>query len=217
MLVRVLLADDHVFIREGIRAILDSEPSIEIVGETGDGLEVLNLVEKLIPDVLVLDIKLPGLNGLEVVRQIDQRGFLTRIIILSMLDDEPFVLQALKNGAKGYITKGADTNELIRAIHEVMLGRFYLSPPLSERAIEAYLEKTRTLDLDLYDTLTNRERQVLQLAAEGRNNPEIAQRLVISPRTAERYRSNIMRKLRFNNQTDLIRYAIRRGILSVDF
>jgi DNA-binding NarL/FixJ family response regulator len=217
MLVRVLLADDHVFIREGIRAILDFEPSIEIVGETGDGLEVLNLVEKLIPDVLVLDIKLPGLNGLEVVRQIDQRGFLTRIIILSMLDDEPFVLQALKNGAKGYITKGADTNELIRAIHEVMLGRFYLSPPLSERAIEAYLEKTRTLDLDLYDTLTNRERQVLQLAAEGRNNPEIAQRLVISPRTAERYRSNIMRKLRFNNQSDLIRYAIRRGILSVDF
>lgn len=212
----ILLVDDHHVVRQGLRVLLEAEPDFSVVGEAADGLEVAKLVERLKPNVLVLDLMMPSLNGLEVTRHVRQRFTQTRVVILSMYANEAYVLQALRNGADGYVVKDATATELVRAVREAAAGRRYLSPPLSERAIEAYVEKTQTGTLDLYERLTTREREVLQLAAEGSSNPQIAARLVISPRTAETHRANLMRKLGLNNQTDLIRYAMQRGILPTE-
>lgn len=214
---RILLADDHQVVREGFRALLESEPDFEIVGETGDGLEAVRLVEQQKPHVLVVDLMMPGLNGLEVARQVTQRSPRTRIVVLSMHANEAYVLEALKNGASAYVLKDASAAELVRAVREALAGRRYLSPPLSEPAIDSYIERAKNSDsLDLYDTLTNREREVLQLAAEGHTNGEIAGRLFISPRTVETHRANVMRKLGLRSQTELVRYALQRGILPME-
>ncbi len=212
----ILLVDDHHVVRQGLRALLEAEPDLSVVGEAADGLEVAKLVERLKPNVLVLDLMMPSLNGLEVTRHVRQRFTETRVVMLSMYANEAYVLQALRNGADGYVVKDATATELVRAVREAAAGRRYLSPPLSERAIEAYVEKTHTGTLDLHERLTTREREVLQLAAEGSSNPQIAARLVISPRTAETHRANLMRKLGLNTQTDLIRYAMQRGILPTE-
>jgi two-component system, NarL family, response regulator NreC len=213
----ILLADDHRVVREGFRALLESEPDFEIVGETGDGLEAVRLVEQQKPHVLVVDLMMPGLNGLEVARQVTQRSPRTRIVVLSMHANEAYVLEALKNGASAYVLKDASAAELVRAVREAVAGRRYLSPPLSEPAIDSYIERARNSDsLDLYDTLTNREREVLQLAAEGHTNGEIAGRLFISPRTVETHRANVMHKLGLRSQTELVRYALQRGILPLE-
>lgn len=214
---RILLADDHHIVREGFRALLQSEPDFEIVGETGDGLETVRLVEQHKPQVLVVDLMMPGLNGLEVARQVTQRFPRTRIVVLSMHANEAYVLEALKNGASAYVLKEASAAELVRAVREALAGRRYLSPPLSEPAIDSYIARAKNSDsLDLYDTLTNREREVLQLAAEGHTNGEIASRLFISPRTVETHRANVMHKLGLRSQTELVRYALQRGILPME-
>jgi DNA-binding NarL/FixJ family response regulator len=213
----ILLADDHSMVRQGFRALLEGEKDFRIVGETGDGLEALRLAERLKPKVLVLDLMLPGLRGLEVARQVKQRGLPTNVVILSMHANEAYVLEALRNGASGYVLKDANAAELVRAVREAVSGRRYLSPPLSEPAMEAYLEKAKVAGtLDVYETLTNREREVLQLAAEGYTSAEIAGKLFISPRTVEIHRSNLMHKLGLRSQTDLIRYALQRGILPLE-
>jgi len=216
MATSILLADDHPIVRHGLRALLEAEPDFHIVGETDDGLETVRSVERLQPDVLVLDLMIPSLNGLEVTRQVCRRVPKTRVIILSMHANEAYVLKALCNGAMGYVLKEASTTELVRAVREVVAGRRYLSPPLSERAIEAYIQKASEGALDPYETLTAREREVLHLVAEGYTNAEIAARLSISPRTVEVHRANMMRKLGLRSQTDLIRYAFRRGILPLE-
>ena len=215
-MITVVLADDHLIFREGLRALLSAEPDLRIVGEAGDGLEAVQLVERLQPDVLVLDLMMPGLNGDEVARQVSQHVRKTRIVVLSMHTSEAYVLKALRSGAVGYVLKGSGSTELVQAIREVAQGRRYLSPPLSERAIEAYIQKAQGSSLDLYETLTTREREVLQLVAQSCSNVDIASRLSISPRTVETYRANVMRKLDLRTQTDLIRYALRQGILQVD-
>jgi DNA-binding NarL/FixJ family response regulator len=167
--------------------------------------------------VLVVDLMMPGLNGLQVVRQISQRAEGTRTVVLSMHANEAYVLEALRNGASGYVLKDASAADLVRAVREVSAGRRYLSPPLSEPAIDAYIQKARKADtLDLYETLTNREREVLQLTAEGHTIAEIASRLFISPRTVETHRANLMHKLGLHSQADVIRYALKRGILPID-
>ena len=216
MTVSILLADDHPVVRQGLRALLEGESDFRIIGEVGDGLEASQLAERLQPDVLVLDLMMPGLNGLEVARQVSQRSPRTRIVILSMHSNEAYVLEALRNGATGYVLKDSSAADLVRAVREVTAGRRYLSPPLSERAIEAYTQKAKVAALDLCDTLTTREREVLHLAAEGHTNREIADRLHISPRTVEVHRANMMHKLGLRTQTDLIRYALRRGILPME-
>ena len=216
MTVSILLADDHPVVRQGLRALLEGESDFRIIGEVGDGLEASQLAERLQPDVLVLDLMMPGLNGLEVARQVSQRSPRTRIVILSMHSNEAYVLEALRNGATGYVLKDSSAADLVRAVREVTAGRRYLSPPLSERAIEAYTQKAKVAALDLYETLTTREREVLHLAAEGHTNREIADRLHISPRTVEVHRANMMHKLGLRTQTDLIRYALRRGILPME-
>jgi DNA-binding NarL/FixJ family response regulator len=197
-----------------LRALLEVEADFQIVGETGDGLETLRLVEALRPDILVLDLMIPGLNGLEVIHQITTSHSATRVVVLSMYQTEAYVLEALRNGAWAYVLKGSDASELVRAIRETMHHRRYLSPPLSDDTLLAYQQKIHSNSLDPYDTLTNRQRQVFQMAAEGLSNAEIGERLVISIRTVEIHRAKMMKKLGLDNHADLIRYAIKRsGIL----
>lgn len=215
--ITILLAEDHTLVRQGFRALMAAEKDFTIVGETGDGLEALRLVEHLNPRVLVLDLMLPGLNGLEVTRQLTKRESPTKVVILSMHANEAYVLAALRNGAAAYVLKDSSASDLVRAVREVLGGRRYLSPPLSEPAMAMYLEKAKTSNnLDIYETLTSREREVLQLAAEGHTTSEIATRLFISPRTVETHRANFMHKLALRTQTDLIRYALQRGILPME-
>jgi len=212
----IVLADDHQIVRQGLRALLEAEPGFRVIGEAGNGLEAVRLVERLEPNVLVLDLMMPGLNGLEVGRQINKRLPQTRIVILSMHDNEAYVLRALRNGATAYVLKDSSATDLGQAVREAAAGRRYLSPPLSDRAIEVYKEKAKAAALDKYETLTTREREVIQLTAEGHTNAEIATQLNISPRTAETHRANLMHKLGLSSQTDLIRYALRRGIIPLD-
>jgi two-component system, NarL family, response regulator NreC len=212
----IILADDHHIVRQGVKALLENEKDFEVVGEASDGITVLTITGRLKPDILVLDLMMPGLNGLEVTRRVTKVSPATKTIILSMYMNEPYVIEALRNGAYGYILKESNISDLIRAIREVAAGRHYLSPPLSERAIEAYLEKTKGASLDLYDTLTTREKEVFQLAVEGYGNVDIATRLFISARTAETHKANMMRKLSLHSQTDLIKYAVKRGMLPTE-
>jgi DNA-binding NarL/FixJ family response regulator len=214
---RIVLADDHRIVREGLRALLQTQPDFEIIGETGDGLQAVRLVEQQKPHVLVADLMMPGLSGLEVARQVTQRSPRTRIVVLSMHANEAYVLEALKNGACAYVLKDASAVDLVRAVRDALAGRRYLSPPLSEPALESYIQRARAADsLDLYDTLTNREREVLHLAAEGHTNIEIAGRLFISSRTVESHRANVMHKLGLRSRTELVRYALERGLLSME-
>lgn len=212
----IVLADDHRLVRQGLRALLEAERDFQVIGETGDGREVLDLVRRLTPSVLVLDLMMPGLNGLEVARQLHKQVPHTGIVILSMYDDEGFVLEALAHGVSAYVLKDSSSDELVKAVREVVAGRRYLSPPLSDRAIEAYQQMAKTGTLDRYETLTTREREVLQLAAEGHTSSEIAARLGISTRTAETHRSRLMHKLGLHSQAELIRYALRRGIIPME-
>jgi two-component system response regulator NreC len=212
----IVLADDHKVVRQGLRAVLEANPSFRVIGEAGEGLETTRLAERLRPDVLVLDLMMPGLSGLEVTRQVKKRSPKTHVVVLSMHRDESYVLEALKNGAAAYVLKDSSVEELVKAVIEAVAGRRYLSPPLSQSAIDAYVQRASTATRDRYDSLSSREREVLQLAAEGHTNAEIGKRLFISPRTVEIHRANMMQKLALRNQTDLIRYALKQGILSND-
>lgn len=212
--IRILIADDHQIFREGLRLLLEAKPGFSVVGEAPDGLQALELAERLRPDVMIVDVSLPGLTGIEVVRLVHQRWPQTRTIVLSSHADESYVLNALRHGAVGYVLKHFSTEDLIQAIREAIAGRHYLSPPLSALAIDAYVEKARSAGGDSYDSLTTREREILQLTAEGCSATAIAARLCISSRTAESHRANMMRKLGLHNQAGVIRYALQRGILA---
>lgn len=212
----IVLAEDHQIVRQGLRALLEREPDLTVVGEAADGREAVDLAERLKPDVLVLDLMLPGLSGLEVVRRVSRHPRATRVVVLSMHANEAYVLEALHNGATAYVLKDSNFADLLHAVQEVLAGRYYLSPPLSQRAIEAYSQRAAPTERDDYAALTNREREVLQLLVEGRSTPEIAARLSISSRTVEAHRASVMRKLGLRTQTDLIRYALRRGLLPID-
>lgn len=216
MAVTVLLADDHPIVRQGLRHLLETQPDFKVVGEASDGLEASQMAERYHPDVLVVDMMMPGLNGLEVTRQVSQRSPGTRIIVLSMHNNDAYILQALKRGASGYVLKDSGPAEVIKAVNQVMLGRRYLSESISERLIEMLLKQTGQLPEDPYEELTNREREVFQLTAEGCSSSEIAGRLCISPRTVEVHRANMMDKLGLHSQMDLLRYAVRRGLVSVE-
>lgn len=213
MTISIILADDHPVVRRGMEALLESEPDFSIVGVAADGLETIRLADRLKPDVVVLDLMMPGLSGLEALRILRDRSPRTRIVILSMYSSSAFVAQALQNGAIGYVLKGCTEENLIRAVRDAAVGRRFLSPPVTEIAINAYIEQSRGGLLSLHDTLTPRQREVLQMAAEGKTTSEIAERLNISPRTVENHRASIMKKLGLQNQTDLIRHAMRHGLI----
>jgi two-component system, NarL family, response regulator NreC len=212
--ITLVLAEDHHVVRQGLRALLAGEKDFKLLGEAGDGLEAVAVTGRCKPNVLVLDLMIPRLHGLEVVRRIHDEHPATRVLVLSMHSDEPFVVEALRSGALGYVVKDCTASNLIEAIRTVASGKRYLSPALAERAMDAFFQNPGQPGLDPYDTLTERERLILQLGAEGLSNPEIARQLFISPRTAESHRSNLMRKLGLRSQTDLVRYAIRKKIIA---
>jgi len=214
MTISVVIADDHVVVRRGLRALLESESDIAIVGEAADGRQALDVVGQVDPDVLVLDLMMPLVSGLDVLRQLTQRRARTRVVVLSMHAGEAYVVEALRAGATGYVVKDASASELVDAVHHAAKNRQFLSSPLSESRLEAYTNRA-TASPDPYDALTAREREVLQLAAQGLTNPEIGKKLAISRRTAETHRANLLRKLGLKGQKDLIRYALRRGIVDL--
>ena len=216
MSISILLADDHTILRQGLAALLEAEPDFTILGEASTGLETLQKVSTLDPDVLVLDLALPDINGLEITRQVRASNPRTCIVILSMHAKEAYVFEAFNSGASAYVLKGSDASELVHAIHRAKQGIRYLSPPLNEQSLEAYIELTRGQEFDPFETLTNRERQILHLAAGGCSNNEIARRLTISPRTVETHRAKIMAKLNLHNQSELVRFAIQNGIIPLD-
>ena len=207
----IVLAGDHFIVRQSLRALLEAEPDFRVIGEAGDGLETMPLVERLRPQVLVLDLLMPGRSGLEVARQVRQRAPETRVIVLSMHANEAYVLEALRHGAAAYVLKETSSAELVQAVRAVVAGRRYLSRPLTERALEAYAQRAEATP-DLYETLTTREREVLHLAAEGRSNSEIAARLSISPRTVEIHRRRVMEKMRAESLSRLVRMALQAGV-----
>jgi DNA-binding NarL/FixJ family response regulator len=213
MTVKLFLADDHQIVRQGLSAILRARSDYELVGEAADGLETVRQVEKLKPDVLILDLMMPRLNGIEVARQVSQRSPRTTIVILSMSSDDAYVHEALRAGARGYVLKEAGFDELLKAIQETLAGRRYLSPPISEEALREYAERLGAADSP-YESLTAREREVLQLTAEGLTGIEISERLFISPRTVETHRANLMRKLALRNQRELVRFATEKGLVT---
>ena len=213
MTVRVLIADDHPIVRKGLRSLLEDEPGIIVVGEAEDGTQAITEIERLKPDVAIVDMVMPGHNGLEVIRQAKKSHPQMHIIVLSMNSDDVYVIEALKRGASGYLIKETGPAELVDSIKTILSGQRFLSAQLPEQLLYEY---TQSLDRDFTDpylTLTNREREILQLAAEGLTSAEIAERLSISRRTVEIHRSNCMEKLGLRHQTDLVRYAIKRGVL----
>ncbi len=210
--INLVIVEDHQVLREGLRALLERELDVTVVGEAGTGLKVADLVEQLRPEILLLDLRLPDLSGLEVLRQVRQRTPTTRVLILSMYSNEAYVKEAFRQGAAGYCLKTAKAEEVIGAVRAVAAGKRYLSPPLTDWVIEAYAQRASPPP-DAYETLTTREREVLHLAAEGHSNSEIASRLGIGPRTVQTHRSNLMRKLKLRHRADLVRYAIRRGLI----
>jgi len=216
MTVTILLADDHPIVRFGMKNLLDSEEGFTVIGEAEDGKQAILLAEQLKPDIMVVDMMMPILNGLEVIRRITQRLPDTRCIVLSLQSAAPYVTQALKAGARGYVLKDSGPSEVICAIQKVLEGQRYLSPQLSDNLINIFIEELESGPLDPYNALTNRERELLHTCAEGQSNKEIADQLSISPRTVEQHRQSMMRKMSFNNQTDLIRFALKRGIISMD-
>lgn len=204
--ISVVVADDHRILRDALKSLLEGA-SFQVAGEAGDGLEAVSVVERVKPNVLLLDVSMPGLGGVDVVKQVSKRSPRTQVLMLSMYANDQFVNGAMKNGASGYVLKDAAAEELFHAIREVAEGRRYLSGAVQESGA---VDRDMT---DTYDSLTMREREVLHLAAEGLTSAQIADRLSISPRTAETHRANSLRKLNIRGQTELVRYAIGRGIL----
>jgi len=212
----VLLAEDHPVVREGLRAMLEAEGDFQVVGQTGNSSEVGGMVEELHPDVLVLDLIMPGIGGLNALRELTRRRLNTRVVVLSMYANEAYVLEALQNGAGAYVLKQSEAAELVRGIREVAKGRRYLSPPLSQRAVEAYAKRAKGTIAAKEAELTAREKEVLMLVGQGFTSAQIGERLFISVRTVESHRSNLTKKLGLHSQAEMVRTALRRELTPLD-
>jgi DNA-binding NarL/FixJ family response regulator len=212
--IRILLADDHGIVRQGLRAVLARDPALEVVGESADGRETVRLAEALQPSIVIMDIGMPYLNGIEATAQIVRDHPHTGVIILSMHSDETYLLRALGAGAKGYLLKDSAETDLIRAVHTVAQGRPFFSPAITGTMLEDYLRNMQQRNLtDSWDLLTDREKEVLQLIAEGRSNKEVATALELSTYTVETHRANLMQKLNLHNTAEIVLYAVRKKII----
>ncbi|HTP02043.1 MAG TPA: response regulator transcription factor [Anaerolineales bacterium] len=216
MTVNILLADDHPLVRRGLRNLLEAEPDLCVVGEAEDGLQVVQMAEKLRPTIMVVDLMMPHLNGLEVIREVRRRNPQTLAVVLSMQRADPYIVEAFRAGASGYVLKDGAPGEVIHAIRQALLGVKYLSPKLPVGLLDQRSGSAADPEQSRYETLTDREREVFQMAAEGRTAAEIGRLLSISTRTAELHRSRMMDKLGLRNQTELVRYAVSRGVLPTD-
>lgn len=213
--IRVLLADDHAIVREGVRMILNAQPDMEVVGEASDGVGALRLAQTLKPDLALMDIGMPGMNGLEATRALKEAQPLIQVLILTMLEDEDYFFRILAAGASGYVLKGAGSDELLSAIRAVSQGGVYLFPTMAKKLVGDYL-KGQASSAAAADPLTAREREVLKLIAAGKMNREIAELMVISVNTVQTHRLHLMEKLNLHNRTELIKYAIRRGLIDAE-
>ena len=215
--IKLVLADDHAVVRSGLRMLLQAQPDIEIVGEAESGKEALAQVRRLQPDVILMDIQMPGMNGIEATRQIKEAGEDTAVLALTMHEDDQYFFEMLQAGASGYLPKRAAPDELVHAIRTVSRGEVFLYPSLATRLVQSYLGGDGGGDaVTLVSDLTPREQEVLVLIAEGLTNPEIADKLVISVKTVDRHRENIMRKLNLHSRIELVKYAIRHGLIGLE-
>lgn len=216
-IIRLFLVDDHTVVRQGLAKLLNAEPDLKVIGEAENGREAIKKVEKQLPDVVLMDIAMPLMNGIEATRHITRLSPRPKVIILSMHTHDRYISELLRIGASGYLLKDASGRDIIQAIHAVMRGDTYLSPSISRRVIEDYVSmKNQRSGEDLYGKLSNREREVFQMIAESRSTQDIADILCVSPSTVKTHRAKIMEKLQIDNMTDLIKMAVRLGIVDVD-
>ncbi|TAK33016.1 MAG: response regulator transcription factor [Chloroflexota bacterium] len=214
--IRVMLADDHTILRQGIRAILEAHADIQVIGEASDGRETVTKALALKPDVILMDIAMPSMTGLEATRQIKQQSPQTKILILTMHENEEYILQILQSGGSGYVLKRAAASELVHAIRAVYQGDFFLHPAITKALVSDYLKRVQSgQEVTSYDRLTDREREILKLIAEGNTNKEIAELLSLSIKTVEAHRVHIMEKLGLHSRVDLVKYAIRTGLIDI--
>src|SRR5579875_3331576 len=212
--IRVLLADDHAVLRAGLRALLAGEPDMEVIGEATDGEDAIVQAQRLRPDVLVLDIAMPRVNGLEVIRRIREQGLDVKVLVLTMHSEEQYLLQVLRAGGSGYVLKASADTELMEAIRTVHRGEAFLYPSATALLLEDYRERKGEDEHDRFDDLSEREREVLALTAAGYTNQEIADKLIISAKTVDTYRSRIMEKLDLHHRSELVKFALRHGMLT---
>ena len=214
--IRVLVVDDHTIVRDGICALLALAGDIEVVGEAGNGMEALEKVRQLVPDVVLMDIAMPVMDGLEATRRINKEFPRTKVLVLTQYDEKDYIFSIIEVGAKGFVTKMAASSELASGIRSVHHGDSFLSPPVAKLLVDDLQQEASMREShDPYEHLTNREREVLKLVAEGHTTQEIADILVVSQKTVEGHKTNLMAKLDIHNRIDLVKYALRKGIISV--
>ena len=210
---RILLADDHTVVRQGLRKVLEERPEWQVVAEAGDGREAVRLAEQHKPDVAVVDVAMPLLNGIEATRQITRRAPQTKVLVLSMYSDEAYVTQMLKAGATGYLLKDSADVDLLQAVQAVSQGKSFFSPAVARLMSDDYARQRGEDAVDRYESLSEREREIFQLVAEGKTNKEMAALLFISPSTVETHRARIMEKLDLHSAAEIVLYAVRRGVI----
>lgn len=211
--IRVIIADDHVIMREGVALILNGLPEFVVIGQAANGKQAVELAERLQPDIALLDVNMPELNGIDAARIIHESCPGIKTLILTMHDDDAIFFDAIQSGAAGYVLKGSRPDELIQALQEVHKGNVYLSPPMTRKLVSSYLETAGYPKNSQLDLLTERETEVMQLLAQGLTNREVAEKLVISPSTVQTHRTHIMEKLNLNNRAELVRYALQNNLL----
>jgi DNA-binding NarL/FixJ family response regulator len=211
--IKIILVDDHKLVRQGLRSLLEAHPDFEVIGEGSNGLDALQLIEDLGPDIALMDVMMPNMNGIEAAKIAQQRGLKTKLIFLSMHANSTYVVRALQSGAMGYLLKDSDFTEILQAIQNAMAGKRYLSASIASEVLEVLLNADMGRS-DSLDVLSTREREVLQHIAEGETNAAIAEKLALSVRTVEAHRAHIMTKMRFHSQSDLVRCAIQLGLIA---